>query len=195
MPELHATPAQTIGPFYSDIGARYGLSYDRDYALVPPMHPRAVVLSGTVYDGDGVPVPDALTEIRQADEDGTVPLSSGSIRRDGTVFTGWGRAAADQSGTYRFITVEPGSARGGAPFFSIVVFARGLSGRLFTRAYLPGYEHSEATDAVLAAVPTDRRDTLIACREDDGSLRFDIRLQGSAKGAETVFLTFPRHQA
>ncbi|WP_182357677.1 protocatechuate 3,4-dioxygenase subunit alpha [Tomitella gaofuii] len=200
MPDLHPTPGQTIGPFFSDPGARYGLSYVGDNELVPPTHPRAVVLHGTVYDGAGQSVPDALIEIRQADERGVVPEIEGAIRRDGTVFTGWGRTCADPAGRYRFVTLAPGSADG-APFFAVTVFARGLLDRLFTRAYVPDDDAASAADPVLSSVPPERRDTLIAVREDmpgaaaaGGALRFDIRLQDSADGPETVFLDFPRHR-
>ena len=159
---------------------------------MPPARPQAVRLHGTVNDGDDVPVPDALVEIRQADGSGVVPAVEGSLRRDGTVFTGWGRCAADPAGRYSFTTVEPGPPReGAAAFFALVVFARGLLNRLFTRAYLPGAGDAHTADPLLASLDDDRRRTLIAVREPDGSLRFDIRLQGDG---ETVFLAFPRHE-
>ncbi len=184
---LAATPGQTIGPFYG-----YALPYNRDHELVPPTYARAVRLHGTVYDGHGMPIPDALVEIRQADESGVVPVVEGSLRRDGTVFTGWGRCAVDPSGRYTFTTVEPGPATVAAPpFFAIVVFARGLLNRLFTRAYLPGDTDALSRDALLSSLDERRRKTLIAASQPDGSLRFDIRLQGDD---ETVFLTFPRHE-
>ena len=182
---LPATAGQTIGPFF-----HYALPYARDHELVPPTAPGAVRLHGTVYDGDGRPVPDALLEIRQADGAGRVPVVEGSLRRDGTVFTGWGRCATDPGGRYSFTTVEPGTGReGAAAFFAVTVFARGLLNRLFTRAYLPG-QTAEA-DPWLAGLGAERRATLLAGRQDDGSLRFDVRLQGDR---ETVFLTFPGHR-
>ncbi|HEX8781522.1 MAG TPA: protocatechuate 3,4-dioxygenase subunit alpha, partial [Nocardioides sp.] len=156
--------------------------------LVAPGSPGAVRLEGTVHDGDGAPVPDALVEIRQADASGAIPTGEGSWRRE-RGFTGWGRAATDASGRYAFTTVEPGpTAEGAAPFFSVCVFARGLLDRLFTRAYLP----SEATDgdAFLAGLG-DACDRLVVVREGD-ALRFDIHLQGEH---ETPFLAFPRHEA
>ena len=188
MSDLQATtPGQTIGPFYG-----YALPYERGHELVPPAHARATRLHGTVYDGHGMPIPDALVEIRQADESGTAPVADGSLRRDGMVFTGWGRCATDPGGRYTFTTVEPGPvSMGAAPFFAIVVFARGLLNRLFTRAYLPGDMDALSKDALLSSLDDGRRETLIAVREPDGSLRFDIRLQGDD---ETVFLTFPRHE-
>jgi protocatechuate 3,4-dioxygenase alpha subunit len=46
---------------------------------------------------------------------------------------------------------------------------------LFTRIYLPGADGAQ--------------DGLVASREPDGRLRFDIHLQGPS---ETVFFKFPR---
>jgi protocatechuate 3,4-dioxygenase alpha subunit len=168
------TPAQTVGPFFG-----LGLPYDGGPELVPPTHPDAVQLTGRVLDGDGNPVPDAMLEIWQADAAGDVVQQPGSLRRDGFTFTGWGRAATDATGTYRFTTVRPG---GNTPFIAVTVFARGLTNRLFTRAYLPGF----APDDLLSSLPDDRRTTLIAV-EAGNKLVFDIRLQGAD---ETVFLRF-----
>jgi protocatechuate 3,4-dioxygenase alpha subunit len=183
MPEkLTATPGQTIGPFF-----HYALPYERGHQLVPPATPGAVRLRGTVYDGHGAPVPDAMLEIRQAAPDGIIPEVEGSMRRDG-LFTGWGRCATDPAGRYSFTTLEPGAVDGHAPFFAVVVFARGLLNRLFTRAYLPG--EAAQGDPFLAELLTEQRKTLTAVREDDGSLRFDVHLQGDQ---ETLFLAFPGH--
>jgi protocatechuate 3,4-dioxygenase alpha subunit len=181
--DLAPTPGQTIGPFFG-----YALPYDGGADLVPTSHPGAIRFHGRVLDGAGDPVPDALVEIWQADGAGRVPREPGSLRRDGFTFTGWGRAAVDNTGHYAFTTVAPGPvAAGGAAYVAVTVFARGLLNRLFTRAYLPG----PATDAdpFLATVPAERRGTLVA-REDERGFVFDIRLQGEG---ETVFLTHPRH--
>ncbi|WP_123023991.1 protocatechuate 3,4-dioxygenase subunit alpha [Mycolicibacterium stellerae] len=184
MSTLTPTPGQTIGPFFG-----YALPFDRDSELVPPGSPGAVRLHGTVTDGAGVAVPDALLEIWQADAEGAIPTATGSLHRDGWTFTGWGRASTDREGRYSFTTVEPGvSQAGSAPFFAVTVFARGLLNRLFTRAYLPGVQ--PASDPLLAALDDERRDTLIA-EADELGLRFDIRLQGDR---ETVFLRFPGHR-
>jgi protocatechuate 3,4-dioxygenase alpha subunit len=176
-----STPGQTVGPFYG-----FALPYQRDHELIGPAHPDAIRLHGTVFDGAGAPVPDALLELRQAGPDGVVPTVDGSIRRDGTRFTGWGRAGVDPGGHYAFTTLEPGpTAPGRAPFFAVVVFARGLMDRLFTRAYLPGPGLAE--DPFLARLEPDERATLAAVREPSGDLRFDVRLQGPG---QTTFLDF-----
>lgn len=183
--KLTATPGQTIGPFYG-----YALPFERGEQLVHPAHPAAVRLHGVVTDGQGVVVPDALLEIWQADGTGTVPTADGSLVRDGYTFTGFGRAAVDNVGHYTFTTVDPGPTEPGkAPFITLTVFARGLLNRLFTRIYLPEDTEALAKDPLLGSLPEDRRRTLIAEREADGSLRFDIRMQGED---ETVFLTYPK---
>jgi protocatechuate 3,4-dioxygenase, alpha subunit len=183
---LTATPGQTVGPFFG-----YALPFDRCSELVPPGSPGAVQFSGVVTDGDGRPVPDALLEIWQTATDGTIPDSAGSLHRDGFTFTGWGRASTGDDGRYSFSTVIPGASRpGAAPFIMVTVFARGLLNRLFTRAYVPG-EHLGG-DPLMASLPPERRDTLIATRDASG-LRFDIQLQDAAGKPETVFLRYPGH--
>ena len=167
------TPGQTVGPFF-----HYALPYDGDDQLVPRGAPGAIRLHGTVYDGAGAPVPDALLELWQADASGEVVQQAGSLHRDGWTFTGFGRSATDAEGRYSFTTLEPGES---APFFAITVFARGLLHRLFTRAYLPG-----TSGALLDALDPDRRSTLVTTADGSG-FRFDVRLQGED---ETVFLDF-----
>ena len=174
------TPGQTVGPFYG-----YALPYPGDSELVPPNSPGAVRLHGTIRDGHGNPVRDALVEIWQPAADGSVVRQGGSLHRDGFTFTGWGRAGTDNTGHFSFSTLGPG---GEQPFFAVTVFARGLMDRLFTRAYLPG--PGLAANAFLAGLPEERRRTLIAAAEP-GGWRFDIRLQGED---ETVFLHFPGHR-
>jgi protocatechuate 3,4-dioxygenase, alpha subunit len=180
---LAPTPGQTVGPFFG-----YALPYPRGEELVPAAHPDAIRLRGTVYDGAGQPVPDALIEIWQADQQGRISQSSGSLQRDGWTFTGFGRAPVDAEGRYSFTTVRPGPTAEGAPaFFAMTVLARGLTNRLFTRVYLPDDEAALSSDPLLQSVPGERRATLVAGRDTDGYV-FDVRLQGED---ETVFLAFP----
>lgn len=183
-PHAVQTPSQTVGPFYG-----YALPYEKGPDLVPGHHPHAIRFHGTVTDGHGEPVPDALLEIWQADESGRLPRERGSLERDGFTFTGFGRAATTLAGHYTFTTVKPGAVAGKAPYILVTVFARGVTRHLFTRAYFPEDTAAHESDTVLTAVPAERRSTLV-CTVDVGgaaSYRFDIRLQGEA---ETVFLDF-----
>jgi protocatechuate 3,4-dioxygenase, alpha subunit len=173
------TPSQTVGPFF-----HIGLPDEGRSGLVPPDHPQALRLVGTVLDGEGEPVVDALIELWQANSDGRyahpedsreeVPLERG--------FTGFGRCGTDDSGAYAFVTVKPGPVPhpgGGmqAPHIDVSVFARGLLKRVVTRIYFPDEREANKLDPVLTSVEPERRGWLVA-REDDGALRFDIHLQG-----------------
>jgi protocatechuate 3,4-dioxygenase, alpha subunit len=171
---VSGTPGQTVGPFFG-----FALPYADGPQLAPPDAPGAIQLSGHVLDGAGLPVPDALLELWQRHSDGRVPRQAGSLRRDGKTCTGWGRAATDGAGRYSFTTLEPGGT-----FLVLAVFARGLLDRLLTRVYLPDDPAALARDPLLAALPPDRRDTLVA-RRDGRHLIFDVVLQGAG---ETVFL-------
>jgi protocatechuate 3,4-dioxygenase alpha subunit len=182
------TPSQTIGPFL-----HIEMPYEEEDKLVQPNHPGAVRLMGTVTDGLGEAVDDALVEIWQANPAGRyahpedtreeLPLEDG--------FTGFGRCATDHEGRFEFLTVKPGSVPGPdgrpqAPHIDVSVFARGLLNRLVTRIYFPDEEEANAADPVLSLIEDEaERRTLIASL-DDGSLRFDIRLQGDG---ETTFFT------
>jgi protocatechuate 3,4-dioxygenase alpha subunit len=153
------TASQTIGPFWHLLGD----SGNDDLTRFGARGPR-IEITGQVLDGDGVPVTDACIEIWQA----TPPASP--------EFVGWGRCATDPHGHFRFTTLAPDPA---APVLSVAVLARGLLRPLWTRVYL-----AEIDDPLLAALPPERRATLLARRED-GRWRWDIRLQGDG---ETVFL-------
>ena len=171
---MNATPGQTVGPFFG-----FALPYAGGPELVPPGSVGAVRLTGLVLDGAGAGIPDAVVEIWQPDPSGALVQRPGSLHRDGWTFTGFGRAGTDNTGRYSFTTLRPG---GIAPFFAVTVFARGLTDRLFTRAYLPGHEETP----FLAGLPSERRRTLVVA-EDGDQLTFDIRLQGHD---ETVFLEY-----
>lgn len=159
------TPSQTVGPFLA-----IGLPWPDGPTVVPTGTPGAVKIVGTVYDGAGTPVPDALVETWQADPTGQFNAPD---------FRGFGRCPTDDSGNYWILTLPPGKLPGQAPHIDVSVFARGLLDRVVTRIYFP----NDVQDPVLEGVPTDRRHTLIAEPAADG-YRFDIRLQGPE---ETVF--------
>lgn len=186
--DLTPTPGQTIGPFFGYFNAAESvhLPFENGPHLVPAGDERAIQLTGTVYDGAGEPIPDAMLEIWQADEHGNIPNQDGSLVRNPFTFTGWGRATADNVGTYHFTTVEPGPTDEGKPaFIHIVVFARGLLNKLHTRAYIPDSPGLE-NDPTIKALG-DRAETVIAKR-DGKRLILDIHIQGEN---ETVFFQFP----
>ncbi len=171
MSELE-TPSQTIGPYLG-----IGLPWPDGPDVVPAGTPGAVWIRGTVYDGAGAVVPDALVETWQADPGG----------RFGGPFRGFGRCATDDDGRYAIRTRRPGpvpAPDGGpqAPHIDVSVFARGLLNRVVTRIYFAG-DPANDTDPVLRSVPLGRRATLLATPEG-GDHRFDIHLQGLD---ETVF--------
>jgi protocatechuate 3,4-dioxygenase alpha subunit len=180
---LGQTPSQTIGPFFG-----YALPYPGGPQVAAPWQPNAIRLHGTVFDGAGEPVSDALLEIWQADADGSVIAAQGSLDRDGCTVTGFGRAAVNRAGQYDFSTVKPGPMRpDAAPYILVTIFARGLTHHLFTRCYFDDEATRNAGDPLLAGLPADRRATLVGVLDAPRSYRFDIRLQGAG---ETVFLDF-----
>lgn len=168
-----ATPSQTVGPFFS-----HALPSPDGPLVVGEDEPGALWLRGSVTDGAGDPVPDALVETWQADADG----------RFGTGFRGFGRCPTAADGSWAIRTVKPGAtgATGPeeAPHIAVSVFARGLLNRVVTRIYFADEPERNAADRGLAAVDPARRETLLAAATPDG-YRFDIRLQGDG---ETVFL-------
>lgn len=181
-PHVAQTPSQTIGPFFA-----FALPYEGGPELVPGHSPLAIRLHGTVFDGAGVPIPDSIVEIWQADERGVMPTALGSLARDRYTFTGFGRDATTLAGDYNFTTIKPGPVNGIAPYVLVTVFARGLTHHLFTRAYFDDEIELNSADALLSSLPADRRSTVVAISDGSGSYRFDIRLQGEG---ETVFLEF-----
>jgi protocatechuate 3,4-dioxygenase alpha subunit len=167
------TPSQTVGPYLS-----IALPWADGPDVVAADAPGAFWIRGTVYDGAGTPVPDALVETWQADPDGQF----------GGTFRGFGRCPTDDDGRYAVRTRKPGivpSPDGGpqAPHLDVSVFARGLLNRVVTRIYFPDHADAHAADPVLASVPEKRRGTLVAV-PTEGGYRFDVHLQGPG---ETVF--------
>jgi len=185
---LVAYPSQTIGPFFHfalTANAALG-SMAREGARGERLH---IVVR--VLDGDGQPVPDAMIELWQADAGGKYhhPDDTQATAPD-PAFCGFGRLATDNCGACRFETVRPGRVPGlsgalQAPHINVNVFARGVLWHLFTRIYFAGDPANE-DDAILALVPADRRDTLLARPDANipGVWNFDIYLSGER---ETVF--------
>jgi protocatechuate 3,4-dioxygenase alpha subunit len=193
------TPSQTVGPFFA-----YGLTSKGEYdwpdafssdLITPDVSGQRIRVHGIVYDGDGAVVPDAMIEIWQADAQGRFSDPRDPRGASNTSFRGFGRCGTSPDGAFAFDTIKPGAVPGEtgaaqAPHILVAIFARGMLLQLYTRIYFP--DEDNASDAVLALVPEDRRATLIATRDSAAtangapalSYRFDIRLQGAS---ETVF--------
>jgi protocatechuate 3,4-dioxygenase alpha subunit len=168
-----ATASQTIGPYWhliedptwSDL-TRFGAQGEK------------AILTGSVFDGEGLPVADAAIEIWQ-----TSPQPSDT-------FPAFGRCRTDVNGSFRFTTLKPGPVAGfgnaqQAPHVAVSIFARGLLKALTTRLYFPGEPLNE-TDPVLSLIEDPvRRQSLMARRDAFDTWHFDIRLQGRN---ETVFM-------
>ena len=180
------TPSQTIGPFF-----HYALLDEDRSELVSPGHPEAIKIEGTIYDGVGEGVPDAMVEIWQANAAGRYndPKDDREdLALDPESFSGFGRSGTDSGGQFSFVTVKPGPVPGPAdklqaPHIMVSVFARGLLKRLVTRICFPDEVEANASDPVLSAIEDEElRRTLIA-REEGGAVRFDIHLQGDKQTA------------
>jgi len=180
MGELKESASQTAGP-YVHIGcvpSFAGLSgmYDgRDLGasmITGDCAGQRVAMTGCVFDGDGMPITDAMIEIWQAAPDGTFAM-------DG--FSSWGRqpSAAD-TGAFTFDTLKPAAIGNQAPHMLVWIVARGINLGLTTRIYFPDEDNS--SDPVFA-LAGERAETMVAAATADG-YHINIHLQGPK---ETVF--------
>lgn len=181
------TPSQTAGP-YLHIGLTN--KHSATQIASPDVPGNRVHLKCRVFDLEGAPVNDAMLEIWQADGQGHYNHPDDRPSGPDSRFYGFGRAATDEKGTCEFETVRPGSVPGPgntlqAPHLNVAVFARGILLQLHTRIYFAGDAANES-DPVLALVPADRRETLMAHPDPEraASWLFNIRLRGDQ---ETVF--------
>ena len=182
---FETTPSQTVGPYFA-----IGLPFEAGPHVVPPGTPGAIRITGTVYDGDAIEIPDHLIETWQADHEGRFADLHGFGEQSSLAgFRGFARCGHEGGdGTYEILTVKPGRVAdlaGGlqAPHIDVSVFARGLLHRVVTRIYFADEPEANTEDLVLGSVPEHRRGTLLAQPAADG-YRFDIRIQGAE---ETVF--------
>jgi protocatechuate 3,4-dioxygenase, alpha subunit len=108
---MSSTPSQTVGPFLS-----LGLPWEKG----PVADPDGVRVSGTVYDGAGEPIADALVEVWSEEP------------------AAFARCPTDEQGAW-YVVVPP------APYLAVHVFARGLLRHLTTRIC---FEEGAVPDAV-----------------------------------------------
>lgn len=182
------TPSQTAGPFF-----HLGLTCKGSVGnlVTPETKGERIRLLCRVLDGDGLPVPDAMLELWQANAEGKYNHPDDDQHKPiDPSFLGFGRLATDENGVCAFTTIKPGpvpdcGGRTQASHINVSVFARGILKRLATRIYFSGDPATEQ-DPVFLLVPPERRPTLIA-RPDQtrpGDWYFDVHLCGPQ---ETVF--------
>ena len=208
------TPWQTTGPFFhfgmpwkggadltgdSDLGSRPDLIQpEHDYGIATrpssraSAHGQRIEIFGHVWDNKGSPIIDCLIEIWQANAAGRYahPEDRRNDLALDPVFIGFGRAASDSEGGFRFRTVRPGRVPGPgntlqAPHIALGLMGPGFLKRLATRIYFPATPEN-TDDPILNLVPENRRNTLISVNlpGTPDRYRFDIHLGGAN---ETVF--------
>src|SRR5918998_1803466 len=152
--KLEPTPSQTVGPFF-----HYALLDEDQSKLVASDHPSVTRIEGTMRDGAGEVVPDAMLEIWQANAAGRYAHPEDD-REDLPLeddFSGFGRCPTDAEGRYEFVTIKPGvvpgpEGRPQAPHILVSIFARGLLKQLVTRIYFPDEEAANSTDPLLSSI-------------------------------------------
>ena len=159
--KLIPTGEMTLGPFFPREFAQGA----NDLTTVDGKRAQGEVIevTGRITQLDGRPLDNLVVEIWQADSRGRYNVPD---------FCGWGRAATDASGVYRFRTIRPGALEGRLAHINFLLLYSGLMRHLQTVMYF-----ELGADPVLDAVPAARRPLLVA-RRDGASYRFDIRLRG-----------------
>jgi len=153
--KLIATASQTVGPFFSIGLARL----HQDSTKINSAD--AQMITGTVVDGDGQPIPDCVLEF--------------------WTFSSFARVPTSATGEYSVIL----EARTG--MYEVLLFMRGLLKPVYTRVYLS--EAAKAKDeAISKLVSTDRVHTLIA-QPGNAAKQFvwNVKMQGEN---ETVFFDY-----
>lgn len=194
---LKESPSQTAGP-YVHIGCTPNFTgiemYGGDLGAkmkTGPVKGTEITIKGTVFDGTGIALKDAMVEIWQADAAGLHNAVAETRGQADPNFTGWGRSPGDMmTGEFVFETVKPGGVpfpdgRMQAPHVTVWVVARGINIGLQTRMYFADEPQANSQDPILTRIEHQNRvPTLLAQPEGDGVYRFDIHLQGAN---ETIF--------
>jgi protocatechuate 3,4-dioxygenase alpha subunit len=179
------TPSQTVGPYFG-IMVR---GRSRGQQVNDRTQGTRIVVEGTVVDGEGKPIPDAFFETWQADARGRYRHPDDCRGEDpDPAFNGYGWQHTGKNGGFTLDTIKPGrvpgpDSRDQAPHIVVSIMARGILTRFVTRIYFDD-EPGNAEDAILALVPPERRQTLVARRVGEGRYQFDVVMQGKD---ETVF--------
>lgn len=163
------TTSQTIGPFPHE-----AWKWAVDATARVDSSAAQIAVTGTICDGDGVPINDAWAEAWMP---GSVAAESAHA------IPGYRRVPTDDAGSFTLSVSEPVP---GKPAAYVTLFARGLIKHQFTAVFLED-DPALAQSSLLAQVPAARRDTLVARKQADGSYLWNIHLQGER---ETVFFDY-----
>jgi protocatechuate 3,4-dioxygenase beta subunit len=152
-----------------------------------------IVVTGTVTDDGGRPIPHTLLEIWQANAAGRYlhPRDQHDAPLDPN-FTGCGRTLTDAQGRYRFTTVKPGAYPWGnhhnawrPAHIHFSLFGPAFTTRLVTQMYFPG-DPLLPFDPIYLSIPDEKaRQRLVSRFDWDNTIpdqalgyRFDIVLRG-----------------
>lgn len=161
--KLIPTASQTVGPFFS-----IGLAPLYQNAA-PTNSTNKITIRGTVFDGNGKPIPDAVLEFWMAGNFVRVPTSE-----DGTF-----SAVLEKLPEQR---TQEGKAFNN--YCEVLIFMRGLLKPVYTRVYFKAIEGLK-NDPALKTVPPERIGTLLAKPKESASeYEWNIFMQGEN---ETVF--------
>ncbi|HLS87675.1 MAG TPA: protocatechuate 3,4-dioxygenase subunit alpha, partial [Burkholderiales bacterium] len=161
-----------LGPFFPREFAQGAndLTIAADGAPAGAVRGEVIEITGRVVQADGAPLDNLVLEIWQANAEG---------RYDDPAFFGWGRAATDANGVYRFRTIRPGAPAGRAPHVNFVILFSGLMRHLQTVMFFEDAENG--ADPVLNAVQPPERRRLLVAKKRNGTFTFDIRLRGEGE--------------
>ena len=187
---LKPTSSQTVGPFF-----HHGLMWLNTPDLASgASEGEKIEITGTIVDGDGAIVPDAILELWQANAHGRYnhPADRQNRKLD-PGFKGFGRICTDKAGRFRFATIRPGSVPGidgkpQAPHINVILFMRGQLTHLYTRLYFAD-DPALAQDEALGKIEPTRRSTLLARRVAAQPARYEWNIVMQGEG-ETVFFQF-----
>lgn len=186
---MKQSSSQTIGPFFHIQLAKAG----QNNLVQPETLGERINIVGSVIDGAGNLITDAMVEIWQADSHGIYNSENDPRQADcDQNFKGFG-CSDTRSGEYSFRTIKPGRVPFDeeviqAPHLLVRVFMRGTLLHAVTRLYFSDEPEVNRIDPVLAGLDEGQRPILIAQREDTEATptyRFDIKMQGD--GAMVFF--------
>jgi protocatechuate 3,4-dioxygenase beta subunit len=148
------TPRQTEGPFYpvalpADSDADLLANGPLRYAQGQPAW-----VEGTLVDADGKPLAGASIEIWQCDHQGRYHHPGDGDRAD-RAFQGFGRAAVDRGGRWRFRTIKPVAYSGRTPHIHAKV-KLGSRELLTTQLYVEGDAGNARDGLWMRLAPEDR---------------------------------------